>query len=78
MSNRSSLSSGNHTFAVVGTPDHQAEMESNGFKLIGGKDSTEKKKGPSVDGVTKDLESMNIADFKNGPSAMEKGMLKLS
>lgn len=52
-------------------------MESNGFKLIGGKESNaEKKKGTNLDGVAKDLDAMTIADFKNGPAAVEKGMLK--
>ncbi len=51
-------------------------MESNGFKLVGGKDNTEKRKGPTLEGVTKDLESMIITDLKNSPTATEKGMAK--
>lgn len=73
-SSRSTISS----FTVVsqGSQDHQAEMESNGFKLIGGKDSAEKRKGLNLDGITKDFDALALSNFKNTPAAMEKGMMK--
>lgn len=73
VSNRSTTSSFSQ-----GSQEHEAEMELNGFKLIGGKDSTEKRKGLNLDGITKDLDAMTLYNFKNSPAAIEKGMKKQS
>lgn len=59
---KSSSTSKGTTSNATSSASGDCEMESNGFKLIGGKDSADKRRGSNLDAVTKEFDSLTLGD----------------